>query len=894
MERRDAAIQRIDDIGLVSAGSWSAAEPVGVDTLALRLHVRHLGLASWLEAMVVDLADRDLSPDNMLGFPDAHGGITVISISDIDNRVAGFRGSLLSRAVQVSGPDPATTVYLYTVLSGPAGFVVGAAGVFTYEIPGGAAMGEDLPFEIDVVNQATGKGRRLSGSFYVMVGEVIASEVVGPDGGTVADQWEDIVVDVPPGAAAQPSTVSVVRGRNMEEDPVVEIRSDLPVTEVVVHLPPPEVLDHNTPAAVAQPQATPVAAHLTVAAVAMPQAAPYVSDYDWGGIKAYFIDREVPGTDKCVGDICTDTSITRLPDKKYVIPLALTRQQRLSVRFGSDLRSQIPSSNLVPVGDPVLFIHGYHKGDGFHEARDYWNDFPDRISDLGYMPFEFMWRTNARFQDVAEDLRYAVDEIARKTGKTVHLVAHSFGGVLSRVYLQGLVEPEAIRPVASLVTIGTPHSGIADKDREMHGVDFMRGQDSPLFEFCAQLSCYQMGEPLKLEANDRNLFDVQGEEGFIAAEVADFAGHLFPENLPIEVLIGLLAPSKKDSGYILHPGDGLITYNGQRFSPDYGENDPDSDIPLLKGKYPFRLPNGEKGMLNVTERILGTNLNSPQLKPYWEPLIAASVLSPPNGYWHSYGSTLFHDSKLKNTGNSLYEAALECADGPVCTNDAYRRVKAWLEADGHAADDSFIPTITATVKVVDAKTKDPIEGAEVFFAARGDVILERRYTGPDGMLKRALPFSQNVLYSASVFANGYRSGRVDSKSPTGSTPDETDGVLSFPTVFLQDFVFGRGELKARILRAGSNEELEGVSCTLTATDGAEQTETSDDAGICRFETVIKGSYSLRLGKLGYLGVSYDLPNLLFDTGFEALPDLSMMPVHMVRELAATPGNGWVT
>ena len=898
-ERRDAAIQRIDDIGLVSTGSWSAAEPVGVDTLALRLHVRHLGLASWLEAMVTDLADRDLSPDNMLGFPDAHGGITVVAISDIANRVAGFRGSLLSRAVHVSGPDPATTVYLYTVRSGPAGFVVGAGGVFAYEIPGVAAMGQEIPFEIEVVNQATGKGRRLSGSFYVMVGEVIASEVVGPDGGTVADQWEEIVVEVPPGAAAQPSTVSVLRGRDMDEDPVVEIRSDLPVTEVVVHLPPPDVLDHNTPAAVAQPHANSAVAQLTAAAAATP---PYVSDNKWGGTKAYFFDVWPKWTPEIPFIDVTDTTIARLPNGKDKVSFPLDQQKRILVKPGSEIRSEMPVWwGVRPVGDPVLFIHGYHKGDDFHKARGYWNDFPDRISDLGYMPFEFRWRTNARFQDVAEDLRSAVDAIAWKTGKTVHLLAHSFGGVLSRVYLQGLVEPDARRPVASLVTIGTPHSGIADKPQDMYDVAFLGGQDSNLFEGCSQISCNQMGEGAGGPLLATDLFDLQEETkpGYIAAELTHFDRHPFPKDLPIQVLIGLLAPSKSNwkmelVGYDVHDGDGLVSYNGQRFSPELGWS-----IPLLKGKYPFRLPNGERDMLNVTEHVLGTELDL--LPDTFIPAAdSLNKLSPPNGYWHSDGSKSGHPimNKALDKSTSLYEAALACATGTECNNDAYTKVKAWLESDGHAAVESFIPTITATVMVRDSARLEPIEGAWVtfaargdviLFAARGDVILERGKTGPDGKLEIELPFSPHVQYSALVFAEGYRANPVISK-PTGSTPEETDGVLSFPDVSLQDSVFCSGEFTARVV-TGSGDVLEGVSCTLDKSWFLARHATSDTSGMFQFKDLPKGSYILTLEKVGYPKASYDL---VFDCGPEVFPDLSMLPFDIVGGLVATPGDRQVT
>ncbi len=159
-------------------------------------------------------------------------------------------------------------------------------------------------------------------------------------------------------------------------------------------------------------------------------------------------------------------------------------------------------SNLLGAGGtiksdkiPILFIHGYTPGDNFGGGSGTWGEFPELLkTDLGseYAFYEFSYKSNARFQDVALDLKEAVDLLSSSSGKEVHIVAHSFGGVLARTYLQGLATAvindidlplDYSTPVASLVTVGTPHSGIFDEDNEeAHGVTFPNGQDSLMHE----------------------------------------------------------------------------------------------------------------------------------------------------------------------------------------------------------------------------------------------------------------------------------------------------------------------------------------------------------------------------------------------------------------------------
>jgi hypothetical protein len=131
---------------------------------------------------------------------------------------------------------------------------------------------------------------------------------------------------------------------------------------------------------------------------------------------------------------------------------------------------------------PVLFVHGYNFWsavannpfvDELGGGRGTWQNFPAlaKSTSLGttsekLVPFEFRWNTNASFKIAGQDLATAIHTIHRVTGKKVHIVAHSFGGVLARTVLENVAflndGTSAAGEVASLLTLGTPHSGIAN------------------------------------------------------------------------------------------------------------------------------------------------------------------------------------------------------------------------------------------------------------------------------------------------------------------------------------------------------------------------------------------------------------------------------------------------
>ena len=131
---------------------------------------------------------------------------------------------------------------------------------------------------------------------------------------------------------------------------------------------------------------------------------------------------------------------------------------------------------------PVLFVHGYNPLGQLSGGVGTWGCAFDYVKGLGGMPFEFRWRGNTRFEDVAYYLAQAIAHVSQLTGRKPLLVVHSMGGLLSTTYLGSLAEmpdatgqsykaiaydgPEArggrkSAAVAGLITVSSPLSGIA-------------------------------------------------------------------------------------------------------------------------------------------------------------------------------------------------------------------------------------------------------------------------------------------------------------------------------------------------------------------------------------------------------------------------------------------------
>ncbi len=257
----------------------------------------------------------------------------------------------------------------------------------------------------------------------------------------------------------------------------------------------------------------------------------------------------------------------------------LSHFKKFEQKESSRLCGRTPPTSLATGRLPILFIHGYTGGDNLGGGHDTWGGFLKYADDWSFVGretavFEFKWKTNAKFEDAAGDLSKAIKLITDLTGENAHIIAHSFGGILARTYLQGMENPPSFHntvPVASLTTVGTPHSGLGAEG----GYDStLVGQGSKL---CGQISCYQMGD----DQGDIFLPDVVNTVANLGSITSSLDAYNFksvksPSSsaaLPVQVLIGRSFDTSQFGGP--GGGDGLISFEGQRFKPSDGNVDTD-------------------------------------------------------------------------------------------------------------------------------------------------------------------------------------------------------------------------------------------------------------------------------------------------------------------------------
>ena len=253
-----------------------------------------------------------------------------------------------------------------------------------------------------------------------------------------------------------------------------------------------------------------------------------------------------------------------------------------------------------------------------------------------YEPFEFDWRTNASFTDVAVDLRRSVQMIAEKTGKQVHVIGHSFGGVLTRSMVQLTHNSKEFseKYIASITTVGSPHSGVFDSlttrdsvfnakidniERSFtlgsQSISFRRGQDGyagSLIDVCRAITCYQAGDNVSFLNNDsaHNKYGVLNESGSVVYRLASTLSE-YPE-VPTQVLIGLVSDDQAvvldEAGVAGEPGRGRLTFT---FTPRLGSVSGDDLIsdngqrvtPIQSGSFGV-YQGGDESKNNIEEHVL--------------------------------------------------------------------------------------------------------------------------------------------------------------------------------------------------------------------------------------------------------------------------------------------------
>ncbi|HSN23918.1 MAG TPA: alpha/beta fold hydrolase, partial [Methylomicrobium sp.] len=495
-----------------------------------------------------------------------------------------------------------STTYEYSTVTGPSGLSVSADGVISYAVPASADT-QSIPLSLQVKDKATGKSYTKNVQLVVMATEIIASGTVGPTGGQIADELEEVVVTVPEGSVEGQTLIEVLRAVDENGYYAYTINASAPLLKILQMRLPDPIL-RKAPegtAALKNYQPAQQSAFIEKAASTREVSSSWFSWRIWGARYVEII------TTAAENRLRSDIPVSSEPASKNINNYIKKSAALLS------LCSKESYDTNCEEKEPVLFVHGYSVGGELGGGEGTWGKLPELIAAEGYAVFEFTWRTNARFVDVAANLADAIKLIQEKSRKKVHIIAHSFGGLVSRAYLQNYATGRPYQNnVQSLITLGTPHSGIFDTDGTYHGLFFKKGQDSIMFEGCMQISCQQAGEPTpnawtviheQDSGADLDISDWLGIDknpGELIAQIQNTSGE---HSLPVDTLVLIGLPAFIE---YYHSGDGLITYAGQRFSNTWKN----SKIQ----KTPSSFGNGY-----VAERILGVSNYDPDAVPDAKP-----------------------------------------------------------------------------------------------------------------------------------------------------------------------------------------------------------------------------------------------------------------------------------
>ncbi|MGX9728564.1 MAG: alpha/beta fold hydrolase [Candidatus Electronema sp. VV] len=689
-----------------------------------------------------------------------------------------------------------STTYEYSTVTGPSGLSVSADGVISYAVPASADT-QSTPVSLRVKEKATGKSYTKNVQLVVMATEIIASGTVGPTGGQITDEFEEVVVTVPEGAVEGQTLIEVLRAVDENGYYTYTINASAPLLKILQMRLPDPILRKAPEESLAALQSKKAFQQFPRIDKAQLSATAGNSRwFNWHFWPARYI--EITTGINAENRLKNDLPDNIEPEHPDIIHNTYSDASELISLCSHDAYDAQCGSK-----DPVVFIHGYTAGGDLGGGADTWGQLPELIAAEGYAVFEFKWRTNARFEDVAADFADAIKLIQEKSHKKVHIIAHSFGGLVSRTYLQNYAFGRPYQDnVQSLLTLGTPHSGIFDSDGTYHNFYFKKGQDSTLFEGCLQLSCQEAGEPTPKAWTIKQLFGpdismssyfgININPGELIAKIQNTSGvHTVP--VDINTLIGiyvnrqLLDPTTTSWKY--SNGDGLITYAGQRFSMTWGDNKIHTDPEKFNS-------------IEVTEKILGITDNDSDAIPLKEVSQEIfdkwhlGVFSTFVGYFHSpaipsYLTNYFAGPYLYRVAAEAYVDACTDAQGNTiaCENfhsthaphAALTEIKTWLKSKSSELAE---PTnITLNLKVVDADTQQPVSEAEIYFDIGSSCTAVQYVTDAAGNLSVTLPFYPAAHYTALVRADGYRSDEFDTGYVTGATP-ELSGT-EFGTIRLQ-------------------------------------------------------------------------------------------------------------
>ena len=630
IEKRDNAIARLVHLGLLAQNDYHKTDTELLNEDSARIDIAAMGIDAWVDRIIADIVDGELSATNMSAFANSNGGILAINVF-AQQQINIWPGSSAQINVDIS----ATTSQVESSLENAPSWVSLSGAKITVS-PASTVVPGSYRFNLVAGSGLSSAQKSVAFTIEILERVLLLSGHLSSIAGVISNDDNDISITVAAnklsqdyaisfyGAATGKDTVRFVLESvpEMSDDERIALDVSKPSSEIIIR-------NHIDPAVgvAARPVLQQKASNSSgsdfysslVPSVCRTAWKDGNNDghrfnYVWNGEKADFVDLNPP----TVGNYFFKTG----GDPRVFKNRWLEDEDE---RCRSTLRSSVAENDIsLNSTEAVLFIHGFissGKPGGIEGDEEYFGAFPKVVSQVNlngrtFSPFLFSWQTNQRFEDAASDLALAIIKLTEETKKQVHIVAHSFGGVLVRTLVQGMAtnglgSDFATTNIASITTIGSPHSGILSADNgtslDFGGqqIEFPQGTDDiagTAINLCTAITCYQLGEDWNLlhsnnaekyyhvkMSQDYGLSNNRSIKGYLAYELAKNIGD-YP-SIPTQVLMGVIHdneeikcvvsatdPSRCNMTYFFeqgeHMGDGLISLKGQRFVPYNKETHP--------------------------------------------------------------------------------------------------------------------------------------------------------------------------------------------------------------------------------------------------------------------------------------------------------------------------------
>jgi hypothetical protein len=685
-ERKKQAKDYMISLGMISKNDdWNSIDSQNVNYQGLSSAIENVGgFENWLTYTLEDLIDNQVSaPLVKQVFTLAHGGIQFITAENVQI----FPNQNRSFELAVVMSDESIREGENFLLTSSHDWVSQLDGVLNIN-PTGEVEPGTYTYSIEVQSDDEVVNRKQTFEVEILNEIILLEGSLGLTGGDIRNQFQDIIISVEPGVLADTYQLKYMvtvsnDGSIVTNLTTVPAMSTSESLGLVLTEPSVEIIKRNYIDPVINRSS--VSSFSSVRRMSNAVEENYESatcdasegdiwqdrnrdgfgfNYVWTCSNAQYIDYDASLKSKNGG--LPHTFVSIIPDQNLITKRAFV------------LRGNHPSTDVDNTRIPVLFVHGFintgklggyeFKSDNPNEhGGEYFSVFPKLIDDYvgtngeRYQPFIFQWRTNVPFEHAAHHLGSAIQKIVAETGQPVHIIAHSYGGVVARALIQGLSfelpsdsESKFSREfletnIASLTTVGTPHSGIfpSEESVELDGksVNFLDGTDRTLaggfIRFCEAINCYQAGgntdEPQDLLSEDvydngrDKILGIRENKGATMHKLSvDLMGNGWP-NIKTQVLIGLVSEENKykkngvievvesphdvsnrsrsslgddyrwpSEYYITTEGDSLISVGGQRFNSTGIHGN------LAYGKSLLNFESNQfPGSFNISEHFLG-------------------------------------------------------------------------------------------------------------------------------------------------------------------------------------------------------------------------------------------------------------------------------------------------